>query len=490
MLHRDDKREYLEALEEVPELVETESARRFFLNAEDYNPLRAAARLARYWKMRKSVFGSQRWLLPLTQTGTGALNSDDIAILRSGYLVAFHQHDNLIVMDASRLPVYNISLERCLYYWTYTFREALMINPNICMLHLVNSTPRPSPNLENRVWEIGFTCLPIKSLSLKVTHTYEEDKQPLVDFLAFQTEKFLNFTTSQFPNRRGLERIALGSMERNLLALEQLGISRKQLPRRFGGFYDYSEFVSPPRKSALTKPRCFFLWLAFDSPSRLPASGWQDRWIGCQISIEGAMSSAPPKLNASLWTDSRMSLSPIMDFESAWEPSSALLALSPFANTGETRPYSPFVAMSPARTEEAWPTTHALVSAARPTLLALSPFTANSGEIRSNSPFCVAVPPVRTEEARLTTTSLAALVGSVARATKAEEKMPIAKIRNSIYCKKYYEKRKNKVVVLQEDRDALRQQNEELRREHERLEGLLHQAKDLVAALGKQESGR
>jgi hypothetical protein len=490
MLHRDDKREYLEALEEVPELVETESARTLFLNAEDYNPLRAAARLARYWKFRKSVFGSQRWLLPLTQTGTGALNSDDIAILRSGYLLGFHQHGNLIIMDISRLPVYNISLERCIYYWAYTFREELANNPDLSMLNLVNSNPRPSPNLDNRVFELVFTCLPIRSISIKVTHTYEEDKQPLVDFLAFQSEKYLDFTTSQFPNRRGLERIALGSMESNLHALEQLGISRKHLPRRFGGFYDYSEFVSPPRKSALTKPRCFFLWLAFDSPSRLPASGSQDRWIGCKISIEGAMSSAPPKLNASLWTDSRMSLSPIMDLESAWEPSSDLLAMSPFAFTGETMPYSPFVAMSPARTEEAWPTTHALVSAARPTLLALPLLTANSGEIRSYSPFCVAVPPVRTEEARLATTSHAALEGSVARATKAEEKMPIAKIRNSIYCKKYYEKRKNKVYLLQEDRDALRQQNGELRREDERLEGLLHLAKDLVAALGKQESGR
>lgn len=142
------------------------------------------------------------------------------------------------------MPVYNVSLERCIYYWTYTFREALMINPNVCILHIVNSAPRPIPNLDNNTWEIVFTALPVKSVALKMTQTYEKDKQSLVDFLLFQTEKFMDYYTARFPNRRGLERIALGSKERNLHALQQLGIHRTRLPQCLGGLYDYSDFVS------------------------------------------------------------------------------------------------------------------------------------------------------------------------------------------------------------------------------------------------------
>jgi hypothetical protein len=135
-----------------------------------------------------------------------------------------------------------------------------------------------------------------------------------------------------------------------------------------------------------------------------------------------------------------MSLSPILDFERFWEPNTTLAPLlSSTANTGDIRPYSPFVAVSPSWTQEETSSMDALVSVDRST-------------------------------------------------TKAEAHFPIEKVRNSVYCKRYYEKRKNKVAVMQTERDAMEQQNAALRREHERLEGFLKQAKDVVAALGRQDS--
>ena len=50
---------------------------------------RAARRRCRYWKARKQVFGEERWLLPLTQTGQGALSPSDVEILRSGFVNFF-----------------------------------------------------------------------------------------------------------------------------------------------------------------------------------------------------------------------------------------------------------------------------------------------------------------------------------------------------------------------------------------------------------------
>ena len=55
MLEDDVKKEYLEALDAVPALVATETARPKFLRMEQNNPWKAARRLAMYWKFRKEL---------------------------------------------------------------------------------------------------------------------------------------------------------------------------------------------------------------------------------------------------------------------------------------------------------------------------------------------------------------------------------------------------------------------------------------------------
>ena len=73
--------EYRHAVSAVPRLVATETPVVHFLRTEDFHPTLAAVRLARYWKLRRELFG-KRWLLPMTQTGTGALTQDLVDILR------------------------------------------------------------------------------------------------------------------------------------------------------------------------------------------------------------------------------------------------------------------------------------------------------------------------------------------------------------------------------------------------------------------------
>ena len=82
-LDADTAREYRSAAELAPELVDTESRPWDFIRFEKYDLPRAARRRALYWKCRKYIFES-RWLLPMTQTGTGALTSQEVEILRSG----------------------------------------------------------------------------------------------------------------------------------------------------------------------------------------------------------------------------------------------------------------------------------------------------------------------------------------------------------------------------------------------------------------------
>ena len=66
---------YGAAVEIVPELVQKETKIADFLRAENYNSNNAALRIARYWKMRRALFGD-RWLLSMTQVYAMACNSN------------------------------------------------------------------------------------------------------------------------------------------------------------------------------------------------------------------------------------------------------------------------------------------------------------------------------------------------------------------------------------------------------------------------------
>lgn len=61
-------REYVLAVESVPDLAKKETPFAAFLRTDDYNTMNASKRLAIYWKRRKQVF-QERLFLPMTQTG-------------------------------------------------------------------------------------------------------------------------------------------------------------------------------------------------------------------------------------------------------------------------------------------------------------------------------------------------------------------------------------------------------------------------------------
>ena len=72
---------YQQAVDVFPALVADETPPAIFLQTEDFDPIKAATRLALYWKYRQQVFG-ERWLLPMNQTGAGALSAEDVEVLR------------------------------------------------------------------------------------------------------------------------------------------------------------------------------------------------------------------------------------------------------------------------------------------------------------------------------------------------------------------------------------------------------------------------
>jgi hypothetical protein len=82
----EDKSAYKEAARRAPNLVETESNPDLYLEYDSYDPWKAALRVANYWKTRGEIFGD-RAFLPLKITGDGAMSSEDIKVLRTGFFM-------------------------------------------------------------------------------------------------------------------------------------------------------------------------------------------------------------------------------------------------------------------------------------------------------------------------------------------------------------------------------------------------------------------
>ena len=92
-------------MEIAPELVRKETRIKDFVRREDGDTAKAAVRLAKCWKVRKKAFG-ERWLLPMTQTGVGALRPYDVSIIRSGVCKTVQSpvHGTVIIIDTNLLP--------------------------------------------------------------------------------------------------------------------------------------------------------------------------------------------------------------------------------------------------------------------------------------------------------------------------------------------------------------------------------------------------
>lgn len=109
-----------------------------FLRTELLDPDRAARRLCLYWKARKICFG-ERWLLPLNQTGAGALSMHDVEMLRTGSR-AFIQRPGqgfLALVDDSRLPRSpGIFLFRLMFYVAHLHNDEFTQREGATFVHI------------------------------------------------------------------------------------------------------------------------------------------------------------------------------------------------------------------------------------------------------------------------------------------------------------------------------------------------------------------
>ena len=224
------KREYMVAREAEPELVNTESPPINFLRTEGYNTLAACRRLAMYWKHRRAVFGEERWLKPMFQTGSGALSAGTIEVIRSGCIWHIVDPVALIIVDFSRFPIpvnENDGLE-WLFYWAAIASNEKTQKDGYFVIHKIGEGQKLIlvPGFE----ELLRDALPLGRANEFVVSTIPETKKILDEFLKEQISKQIKY------NSNGSHRIVQHfSRLAQVEYLESTGIPRQSIPVWLGG---------------------------------------------------------------------------------------------------------------------------------------------------------------------------------------------------------------------------------------------------------------
>ena len=125
-----EKLAYAEAMQRCPRLVDWESPPERYLRFDNFDATAAALRIVDYWEARLELFGPERAFLPLTLSSEGALNDEDLAVLRTGnYMVLANDTfgRSVVLHDWARLTSQEVmnpnSRTRCLFYVMSTVAE-------------------------------------------------------------------------------------------------------------------------------------------------------------------------------------------------------------------------------------------------------------------------------------------------------------------------------------------------------------------------------
>lgn len=246
----DLRREYDQAVEVAPHLVKKETPFMHFLRAERFDAHLAAQRLVLYWKHRKEVFGD-RWLFSMNQTGSGALNAQDIEILRTGFVVVIQrpQQGPILLYDMSRIShALGESAVRIAYYLVSTCSDELAQTDGVTILHVVTSAPRPPVETDPAPWRMILSSLPVQFKQVLLAQSVEEGREHLIESLAYQQARVTEFCSGFVT-----ERVSSQTVEGTLRLLQNQGISPDCIPTTLGGQYEYSRFAEWIRRRVIAE---------------------------------------------------------------------------------------------------------------------------------------------------------------------------------------------------------------------------------------------
>ncbi len=191
----ENKTAYLEALDKAPELSEQESLWERFLRFTKCDATKAASMYAKYWEVRKDLFGD-RAFLPLNQTFEGALERKDVTVLQTGYLMQLpcvESGESVLYCDGTKLQKSTSSLSRARSKF---YMLSIMSENVISQMKGFNLLYFWSDASFDRVFKEHFvdTILPVMPVRVYEVHILGLDLRPADVFVESSMEARLNET--------------------------------------------------------------------------------------------------------------------------------------------------------------------------------------------------------------------------------------------------------------------------------------------------------
>ena len=252
MIPVEDKKDYLEALRLAPLLVQTESNPVKFLRVEDFNPWKSARRLVLYWEYRKKYFKKSRWLLSLNDSGAGALDEEDIRLLRSGWLTYVAPNDptkgRFVTVNHGRYPRQEMEarIRVCFYLCSAASDIPVQSEPGLMGIRLI-PTAEPGglePEFSNprftaakAIFTMMKEALPIRFRGVMLLKLEEDTMSRIVN----QGFDQLSLFFSTLLNTRKPFVVPVSKVSEAAGKLLPLGVPLEVLPVSHGGTFTYEK---------------------------------------------------------------------------------------------------------------------------------------------------------------------------------------------------------------------------------------------------------
>ena len=229
--------DFLAYHEAPPHLVEQETPAARFLLYENNEAVKAAYRMAAYWKVRKEHFG-ERAYLPMDLSGEGAMSPEDLEFMRYGFVSVLPNDRNgrtFWVSDSNRFPEGDVPLEnqlRVIFYLLHVAsEEAINVTEGIAVIsHVDEPTFGNCVARSGQIGRILVEAIPVRMSALYIAM---HPDRAHIDF-------FKSAVTSMIKCYRDVVVPVIARSEQELLErFDEIGLDREAVPVSLAGEWTY-----------------------------------------------------------------------------------------------------------------------------------------------------------------------------------------------------------------------------------------------------------
>lgn len=253
LISLDDKKDYLEALRLAPVLVQTESNPVTFLRVDDFNPWKGARRLVLYWKYRRKYFPKSRWLLSLhDDSGAGALDENDVQLLRNGWLAMVTpkepKYGRFLLINHGRYPRQGTEsrIRVCFYLASAASDTPAQAEPGVMAIRLVPTAEPGGREVEltsrrfgnaQIIYKMLIEALPVRFRGVMLLSLEEYSTSKMMNLGFRQISSLL----SALLNTQRPFVVSISSISEAAEKLLPYGVPPEVIPESHGGTFTYEK---------------------------------------------------------------------------------------------------------------------------------------------------------------------------------------------------------------------------------------------------------